>query len=217
MLRGDQLVEEDRPPAGTPEAELAGARELFRRGAYGPAADIFESLGGSKKSSPAVVMEATFYEAESLRLQGRYPRAADLYSKLLKKFPASPYREQALQHLYAISDYWLDETREAMRQSVEVAKGKRLFVEPYFLNFDQTKPFADAEGLKDLMVADLDKFASAFTAKLATYALRRGMTFDDRKSLAKITEQNKADHYTLSTLIGTWPAITSFKAGAPPR
>ena len=61
--------------------------------------------------------------------------------------------------------------------------------------------FADARGLKGLMVVDLDKFAAAFTSKLATYALRRGMTFDDRKSLAKITEQGKLDQYTLNTLI----------------
>ncbi len=46
------------------------------------------------------------------------------------------------------------------------------------------RKFADAAELKQLMLADLDKFAAAFTEKLATYALRRGMTFDDRKSLA---------------------------------
>ena len=61
--------------------------------------------------------------------------------------------------------------------------------------------FADAAGLKGLMVTDLDKFAAAFTSKLATYALRRGMTFDDRKSLAKITQQGKSKHYTLNGLI----------------
>ena len=54
------------------------------------------------------------------------------------------------------------------------------------------RKFADADGLKGLMVADLDKFAAAFADKLATYALRRGMTFDDRKSLAEIAAQAKA-------------------------
>ena len=51
------------------------------------------------------------------------------------------------------------------------------------------------------MLADLDKFAAAFTAKLATYALRRGMTFDDRKSLALIAQQNKTNDYRLATLV----------------
>jgi len=53
------------------------------------------------------------------------------------------------------------------------------------------------------MLDDLDKFAAAFTGKLATYALRRGMTFDDRKSLAAIAEQNKTDDYALAALVET--------------
>jgi Protein of unknown function (DUF1585)/Protein of unknown function (DUF1588) len=63
------------------------------------------------------------------------------------------------------------------------------------------RKFADAVELKQLMVADLDKFAAAFSGKLATYALRRGMTFDDRKSLTAIVEQNKAHDYALVELI----------------
>ena len=63
------------------------------------------------------------------------------------------------------------------------------------------RAFADAAGLKALMVADLDRFAAAFATKLATYALRRGMTFDDRKSLAGLAEAGKADRYALATLI----------------
>ncbi len=42
------------------------------------------------------------------------------------------------------------------------------------------RKFADAAGLKRLLLDDTDKFAAAFTEKLATYALRRGMTFSDR-------------------------------------
>ena len=63
------------------------------------------------------------------------------------------------------------------------------------------RKFADAAELKKLMLDDLDKFAAAFTGKLATYALRRGMTFDDRKSLAAIAQQCKANDYALATLI----------------
>jgi mono/diheme cytochrome c family protein len=63
------------------------------------------------------------------------------------------------------------------------------------------REFADAGGLKRLMVADLDKFAAAFTTKLATYGMRRAMTFDDRKSLAAVAAQGKADDYALATMI----------------
>ncbi|HEX4146388.1 MAG TPA: DUF1592 domain-containing protein [Pirellulales bacterium] len=63
------------------------------------------------------------------------------------------------------------------------------------------RKFADAAELKKLMLDDLDKFAAAFTGKLATYALRRGMTFDDRKSLAAVSQQSKANDYVLATLV----------------
>ena len=63
------------------------------------------------------------------------------------------------------------------------------------------RKFADAPELKKLMLADLNKFAAAFTEKLATYALRRGMTFADRKQLAEIAAKNKADDFRLATLI----------------
>ncbi len=63
------------------------------------------------------------------------------------------------------------------------------------------RKFANADELKALMVADVDKFAAALTGKLATYSLRRGMTFDDRKSLSEITLQGKDDDYRLGTMI----------------
>src|SRR5207249_923176 len=99
--------EEKPPQPGTPEAKLAGARELFRRGDYAKAADLFHSLTDKSHLPEAVVLEATFYEAECQRVQGRYARAADVYVKLLKLSPSNPYREQAVQHLFDIANYWL--------------------------------------------------------------------------------------------------------------
>ncbi len=63
------------------------------------------------------------------------------------------------------------------------------------------RSFADAAELKQLLAGDLDKFAAALCNKLATYALRRGMTFDDRKSLAAVVEQSKANQYALGDLV----------------
>jgi mono/diheme cytochrome c family protein len=63
------------------------------------------------------------------------------------------------------------------------------------------REFADAAALKKLMLADIDKLAAAFTEKLATYALRRGMTFGDRAELKHIAEQAKANDYPLASLI----------------
>lgn len=63
--------------------------------------------------------------------------------------------------------------------------------------------FADAAGLKRLMLADADKFAAAFTEKLATYAMRRAMTFGDRARLQRISLQNRSDGGRLASLIQT--------------
>ena len=63
------------------------------------------------------------------------------------------------------------------------------------------RKFNDAVGLKKLLVADLDKFNSAFIEKLATFALRRTMTLDDRIDLANIARQSKAADYRLATIV----------------
>src|SRR5919109_643019 len=65
---------------------------------------------------------------------------------LLNKFAHSPYREQAVQHMYEIANYWLDDTREEMREEKERKEGKRWFVWPRFVSFDRTKPLLDREG-----------------------------------------------------------------------
>ena len=65
------------------------------------------------------------------------------------------------------------------------------------------RTFADSVALKHLLLDDLDKFAAAVTEKLATYALRRGMTFSDREELKRITEESKAGDYKLASLIET--------------
>jgi mono/diheme cytochrome c family protein len=63
------------------------------------------------------------------------------------------------------------------------------------------RSFADANGLKKILLDDTDKFATAFTEKLATYALRRGTTFSDRVDLKKVTDTAKPEGYKLASLI----------------
>ncbi len=65
------------------------------------------------------------------------------------------------------------------------------------------RKFSDANGLKSLMKDDLDRFAVALAGKLATYALRRGTTIDDRRALAEIASRSKAQGYGLASLIET--------------
>jgi len=85
-------------------------------------------------------------------------------------------------------------------EAVPVGAGENPKLDPSGVLPDGRK-FADAEGLKKLLVADLNKFSSAFCEKLATYALRRRMTFADRRALENISEQAKAHDYDIDNII----------------
>lgn len=63
------------------------------------------------------------------------------------------------------------------------------------------RAFRDSQELRQLLVADLDKFAAAFTEKLATYALRRSVTFSDREALQQVVAQARRNDYRLNLLI----------------
>jgi len=63
------------------------------------------------------------------------------------------------------------------------------------------RKFAGANELKQLLLADLDKSNAALVEKLATYALRRAMTIDDRAQLASLAGQSRAADYRLATII----------------
>jgi TolA-binding protein len=147
VLRGDGIEEAKAPLPGTAAARLAGAHELLRQGQYARAETIFHRLAENEKNPAKLVQEARYYEAECLRLQKRYPEAADTYADLMNKFPNNPYREQAVQHMYTIANYWLEDTRQRMRDEQEVRDGKRWFAwNQIFHPFDETKPVFDEEG-----------------------------------------------------------------------
>ena len=55
--------------------------------------------------------------------------------------------------------------------------------------------------MKKLLLADEDRFAAAFVEKLATYALRRGVTFGDRAELTRLAGRSKPGAYKLATLV----------------
>jgi outer membrane protein assembly factor BamD (BamD/ComL family) len=146
VLRGDGL-EAEKPPADSKVAgELAGAHELYRRGEYSKARRLFRSIADNEHNPPAVAEEARYYQAECLRQEGYYPDAADYYVKMLNDFPSGSYREQALQHLFDIANYWLDDTRNGLRQKKEKEEGKRWLVDQQFFHWDKSKPTLDEEG-----------------------------------------------------------------------
>jgi outer membrane protein assembly factor BamD (BamD/ComL family) len=146
VLRNGQLVPDAAPTEGSPSAELAGASELYRRGEYAEAEKVFREVAENTKISVSVAEEARFYEAECLRRQERYPRACDTYHKLLLDFPNGAYREQSVQRMFDIANYWLEDTRAEMKQYEEKDTGKRWFVVTPIVHFEKAKPFLDQEG-----------------------------------------------------------------------
>jgi outer membrane protein assembly factor BamD (BamD/ComL family) len=146
LLRADGIASEPPPKPGSPQEQLAGARELFRQGDYAKAEALFKYIADKKKCPVAVAEEARYYQAESLRLQNKWPKAGDVYADLLNKFPNTAYREQAIRHMYDIADFWLNDTRAEMEQTKEKSEGKRWFVPWHFVNFDEKKPLLDEEG-----------------------------------------------------------------------
>jgi TolA-binding protein len=159
VLRNGTLVAEATPKDKSVEAELAGAREYYRREDYARAEKLYHHVASKDKNSVSAIQEALYFEAECLRMQGDLPKAADVYANLLKNHVTNPYRDLATQHIYEIATFWLQDTWQEVRESQERREGKRWVVWPRFLSFDKRKPFLDREGralerLKDVSIYD---------------------------------------------------------------
>jgi len=63
------------------------------------------------------------------------------------------------------------------------------------------RTYQTAEDFKKLLLADLDTFNHTFIEKLATYALRRSMSFDDKDDLQAIAKASKAKNYRLRDIV----------------
>ncbi|MFN4260241.1 MAG: tetratricopeptide repeat protein [Gemmataceae bacterium] len=191
--------EEERPPVeGELGEKFMEAMELYRREEYKKAESIFHNLAGKKKKHPPELVErAIFYEAECLYRQGRYPRAADTYSRLLNDFPSGAYREQAVQRLYDIANYWLDDTRVEMEEYREKLAGKRWLVWPRWFHWHKSKPWVDAEGraLKKLEEVHYNDMSGPYSDKAMFLA---GSVMFYRENY------QEADHY-FSQLIERMP------------
>jgi Outer membrane lipoprotein len=146
IVRPDGLTPEKPPEGGTTEARLAGARDLFRRAEYSKAQSLYHAVAQDAKAPTTAVQEGLFYEAECLRMQGYYPRAADTYNELLTKFSTTSYRDQAVQHMFDIANYWLEDTRKDMQQWDDYQQKKSWFYWPRIVNWDKSKPVLDEEG-----------------------------------------------------------------------
>jgi TolA-binding protein len=162
VLRGDRLEPEKAPGEVKGAPELHAAHDLFRRGDYAGAEKLFHKIAENKKNASTVAEEARYYEAECLRLQQEYPKAADTYNRLLNDFNLGVHREQAMERQFEIANYWLEDTRAEIRREREKKDGKRWLVLPAsFVHVEKTKPLFDEEGralekLEQIVINDLN-------------------------------------------------------------
>jgi hypothetical protein len=63
------------------------------------------------------------------------------------------------------------------------------------------RAFNGPDDFKQLLLADLDRFAPAFVNNLSTFALRRAMTVDDEAQINAIAQASKKDGYKMRSLI----------------
>jgi tetratricopeptide (TPR) repeat protein len=89
---------------------------LFTESKLEDAEVMFRDLAESGAGGPAVTEPARYYLAECLFHRGLFPRAADAYIRFVESFPTSRYRKRALQRLYDIADYWLNDLRDEMQE-----------------------------------------------------------------------------------------------------
>jgi outer membrane protein assembly factor BamD (BamD/ComL family) len=135
----------DASPAKT-SGDLAKAHDLYRQEKYAEAEAKFNVIAEDKKNSAAVCEEARFYSGECLYKLKNYPGSCDTYKRMLQDFPSGHYKDQAVQRMFDIANYWLKGTDQEMK---DFREGKRGFAVPAALRMhlgDSTMPTFDPEG-----------------------------------------------------------------------
>jgi len=139
----------DLPGSPLQHEGLAKAEDAYRHDQFEQAEKLFEDVADDTKNRPEVAERARFFQAESLRKQGYYPKAVDTYNKLLQDFPAGLYREQAVGQMYLIATEWLKPVRDEIAEKAKPEKERkqRSWTDGIVLaNFDKKLPTFDAEG-----------------------------------------------------------------------
>src|SRR5262249_38981798 len=138
----------DASPAKT-SGDLAKAHELYQQGKFAEAEAKFTAIAENNKNSAAVCEEGRFYSAECLYRLNQYPGACDTYKKMLQDFPSGHYKDQAVQRVFDIANYWLKDTEREIKEYEEKVHAKLPFVMPAGLKVhvgDPAMPTLDTEG-----------------------------------------------------------------------
>jgi tetratricopeptide (TPR) repeat protein len=174
VMRGGDL-EQDELIAGTARADLEGAKTLYSQGKYADAEKIFHRISHNAKNPLLTVEEALFFEGDCQYYQGHYTKAEGTFKKLVKDFRINGrFREQATRRLFDIADYWLNDTRKAMKADDERRINKvgwwvtvpedtwsAMTWVPRQFHWEKEKPLLDEEGhaiqaLEEVSLSDMN-------------------------------------------------------------
>jgi outer membrane protein assembly factor BamD (BamD/ComL family) len=147
VYRAGHWEQEEPLQPGTLAGDCASAKVLFERGDYADAEKVFRWLAtrAKKEKNADIYEECLFYEAECQFAQRRYPAARQTYEKLIKEFPSSRFRAEAVQRQFAIAEHWLEDTRAEIRER-EKQKDGWSFTIPRWISLERDKPTFDVEG-----------------------------------------------------------------------
>ncbi|MDZ4403086.1 DUF1592 domain-containing protein [Prosthecobacter sp.] len=73
------------------------------------------------------------------------------------------------------------------------------------------RAYQTADEFKNLLLADLDRFNVTFIEKLATYGLRRSMSFDDHSELKAIAAASKSKDYRVRDIVEAFVCSNLFQ------
>jgi tetratricopeptide (TPR) repeat protein len=134
-------------PAFKGAADLVAAEEFYTLGDWVRAQKLFDKVANDKANPPLQAERARYYQGECLRMQMLYPDAKAAYNHLVQDFHRGEFREKAVERLYEIANFWLDDTRSQLDAELERSEGKRWFVPNNYLHIsDKRKPLLDEEG-----------------------------------------------------------------------
>jgi len=121
VFRAGHWEQAEPPQAGTLAGDLASARVLFKEGKHQDAAAVFEWIGNraEKRKDAEIHEQCLYWHGECLHALREWPAARDKYHELLKLYPSSQYRNEAVQRQFEIAKFWLNDTREDMTKDPE--------------------------------------------------------------------------------------------------
>lgn len=135
------VIERGADASASARAEYEEAMTLFRQEQYSAAARAFKRLA-KRYEKTSVAEDSLYMRAECLYMQDKLPAAEDCYTKLLVDFPTTRYLPQAVQRIYDIAYYWLEDSR--LRSQGQPTKHYRI---THAVNlFDRTRPLFDTNG-----------------------------------------------------------------------